>query len=487
MKKKLLFAILLLSIFLCSSVTVVQPVRGYKFGVPEQAIGMEGEGEVKIYDKDEWKKHLGDDGDRPDDMWDGDSDIVGAKSKTKIKEFETDEDLIHFFWDHVLESDLDLDIFPPDDMAPPNPDPQVSTYKDAINYIDRAISQTTAAAPFGVYQACLGINAAGQGNATIYAIANASLYTYQNFAQGTTNVDEAQLLPGVDKAYDGTYVYTDNWDFYENADYPDKPDEKDAKGPFLADPRDLRDSYDKLVFLKTTLYQQLLGPNLAMGGYELNGTLYFTNYFQAYAAGDPATMVNLDLAVGGDGSLATIGTFMGTPAQVPRGIYDSFEELIPKKAGYLYLALEGGFPCYTPTEDYLAKMIEEFNINDENIETGHPAMEGSIPFKCDVDVEGLVVTMEFEYDDYLDPADTVVDYDNPVADPDPDELEDWEAVFTYNEYGTQDKVQYMDGDEIFYEKGGVDQIPGYEVTIIIGASALSILALIYVVMKKRKM
>ena len=89
--------------------------------------------------------------------------------------------------------------------------------------------------------------------------------------------------------------------------------------------------------------------------------------------------------------------------------------------------------------------------------------------------------MEFEFDDYPDPADVR------EGDSDPDELEDWEVVFTYSEYGSQSKVQYMDGDDIFYEKAGVDQIPGFEVTIIIGASALSILGLIYIVMKKRKM
>ena len=53
MKKKILYGIFFVSIFLLSTATMVQPARGYEFGVPKEAVGMTGEGEVKIYDEDD--------------------------------------------------------------------------------------------------------------------------------------------------------------------------------------------------------------------------------------------------------------------------------------------------------------------------------------------------------------------------------------------------------------------------------------------------
>jgi len=44
----------------------------------------------------------------------------------------------------------------------------------------------------------------------------------------------------------------------------------------------------------------------------------------------------------------------------------------------------------------------------------------------------------------------------------------------------------MQGDIFLWQAGGVDQIPGYEITILLGASAISMLALVYVIMKKRR-
>jgi hypothetical protein len=317
-------------------------------------------------------------------------------------------------------------------------------------------------------------------NATFNAIAGAAGLTYLNWLQGTMTEAEAELL--FKKKWDGTLITTDNWDYYENADYPSKPDDEEEEGPFLADPRDLRESYDELVRLKTTLYDQLFA-------YSANASALQT-VIGTIAAGDPWGVEIINQTCIANPLIGQSLSYLLTNAiGGPYLIYTDFEKMIPKKAGYLYLALEGGLPVYTPTADYLRKMVEEFNIKDDFVETGHPAMDGVIPFTCDVEVEGMVITMEFEFDDYPDPADWEVDCDLTAAEVEakPDELEDWEVVFTYSEYGSQAKIQYMDGDEIFFEKGGVDQIPGYEVTIILGASALSILALIYVVMKKRKM
>ena len=81
---------------------MVQPVRGYEHGIPEQAIGVTVESEVKIYDEDEWEKHFGKKGSGPDDVFSSGMDEVGAHSKMTILEIEEDEELIAFLDDHLL-------------------------------------------------------------------------------------------------------------------------------------------------------------------------------------------------------------------------------------------------------------------------------------------------------------------------------------------------------------------------------------------------
>jgi hypothetical protein len=506
MNKKVLYGVILLSIFLMSAATSIQPVQGYKFGVPDQAKGVEGESEVKVVDEDQWedcfgKGHGADD---IDDVFDGDSDVVGAKSKGVVKDWEKDDE-IKFFWDFVLEADLDLDLFSEIAQGVPwydrTEDPDVDSYKDAINYIDGAITDT-AAYYYGIYLATQAYAGSPLDNATLWAIGNASLATYQYWAQGTLKKDEASEL--FSPKYEGTMVTMDTWEFYEG-EYPDKPDEKDAEAPFLSEPEDLYDSYETLVDLKTYVYKQLLGPALdGNGGYQANGTSYATNVYGYYATvagmGNMEalyTLLSLDGALGGTGASygpgSMIYTLMGAGSQVPTAIYDSFEELIPKAGGYLYLALSGGLPVYTPTGKFLANMIEEFEDDIEDSEdtkeTGHPDMDGSIPFEVSVkvDKEEMVVTMKFRMDDYIDPA-----YNNPkdavggVELDEPDEMEDWKVKFYYSEYGSQNKIEYLKGDDVFYSKESLAVIPGFEITIIIGASAIAIIGLIYVIMKKRK-
>jgi hypothetical protein len=471
MKKKLLFGMLLLSIFLFSSVTMVQPARGYEYGVPEAAKGMEGESEIRIYDKDEWEDHLGDgpEADEPTDIWDGQSDIVGARSKGRVVDWEEDDE-IKFFWDFVLESDLSLD-----DPVTGEKDPLVDTYKDAIEYIYRTVTNVFGTSAIG--GAASALTAINLGltpitpNATWGLLGYLANNTLAKFLQGTLRETEAKLL--YSKEWEGTMITTDGWNFRADADFPSEPDDDDEEGPFLADPRDLKESYDELIRLKTHVYGQL-------EDLSANGTLLYGAIMPP--TGNIHMAIQLDQIMGGTGDLSVVGLALGTGIGGPLQVITDFEILIPKKAGYLYLALEGGLPVYTPVEDYLEKMVDEFRIDDEVEETGMPPIDGTIPIKCDVDVEGRVITMKFEYrDDFDDP------YEVAKGELDPHHLEDWEVVFTYSEYGSQSMRQYKDGDDIFFEMGGVEQIPGYEVTIIIGVSALSIVGLIYVLMKKRKM
>ncbi|MFX0070378.1 MAG: hypothetical protein ACFFAO_04735 [Candidatus Hermodarchaeota archaeon] len=505
MNKKILYGVILLSIFLMSAATTVQPVQGYKFGVPDQAKGVEGESEVKIYDKDQWEACFGKDGDEPDDIWDGDSDVVGAKSKGIVRDWESDDE-ISFFWDFVLETEIDSEALPTLDV-----------YKDALNYIAGNIwflSDTTSMNPmeWGPL-AILNITVFSEiyGSAYWFDPVNQTMITELNsewLSAATYAADETYCKAYYDRELEGTMVTLDTWEYYEGA-YPGEPDEEDEEAPFLDDPESLYDSYKNLVDLKMDIYGKINDVvadiiacrdqfDLAWAGYlgapaqNLWAMVNYTagNILEALAPGTLAqmyyAMVTYPPSIA-EGANNTINPLLTAIAGQLLDIQPFFETYIPKAAGYLYMALEGGLPVYTPTGKFLDNMVEEFEDDIEDSEdvneNAHPAMEGTIYFEADVDVdkEAMTITMEFDFNDAYDPED-IRD-----GDADPDELENWEVTFYYGEYGSQNKIEYSHGDEIFYSKESLAVIPGYEITIILGASAVAILGLIYVVMKKRKM
>jgi hypothetical protein len=484
MNKKVLYGVILLSIFLMSAATAVKPVQGYKFGVPDQAKGVEGESEVKVYDKDAWADCFGEEGDRPDDIWDGDSDVVGAKSKSIVNDWEYDDESIPFFWDFVLESELTFN-----DPVTGQPVEAVEVYKDVIPFVHTTIGTTLGLQAIGgVKQALDAINSGALAafgiptNATWQAWGQVADWTLAYWMASTTTQAEAKVM--FNDKYDGTMVTMDTWEYYEGA-YPAKADEEDAEAPFMKDPENWYDSYQNLAALVGMVFVEL-------DAFTLNGTMLFGGLMPSYMGGLGTNNVMseiLDSVISqtwaGPGSETALGAssnltqICGGAAQGPGTIKDGINLLVPKKAGYLYMALEGGLPTYTPTGKYLKEAIDEFDIDEDDTETGHPAMNGAIPFKCDVSVdkEEMTVTMEFEFDDYIDPDDEDAEA----------ELEDWEVTFYYGEYGSQSKVEYSDGDDIIYSKESLAIIPGFEITIVLGASAVAILGLIYVVMKKRKM
>ena len=121
MNKKVLYGILFTSIFLFSTVAIMmKPVAAstdWELGIPDAAKGMDTETEVKIYDKSEWGRHVGND---PDDRanqkhgnykkgYSSNADDVGAKTKGKILDWD-DEDDIWFMGDYLLYSKLDESI-----------------------------------------------------------------------------------------------------------------------------------------------------------------------------------------------------------------------------------------------------------------------------------------------------------------------------------------------------------------------------------------
>jgi hypothetical protein len=187
-------------------------------------------------------------------------------------------------------------------------------------------------------------------------------------------------------------------------------------------------------------------------------------------------------------------------------------------AGYLFELMEAGQPPAEPATDFLKRAVKEFNHDEDDLIklpfvaygrdipsvlgpadgevsvlplgivdrfTGFPLGGETIYIYgyLDLDVsDDGILTIEVEYqDDQIDPKDDLrwlaygFDVDGE------DELEDYEVEF----FG--DDTVWKDGDTQFWVYGAVEQIPGYEVTIILGASAFAIMGLIYVVMKKRKM
>ena len=133
MNKKVLYALIFTSIFILSTVAMVaQPVAGanWKYGVPDEAKGVTTEGEVKVYEKDDWGKHIGYDDDDTANQWFGGGETgandVGAKTKSKIKDWERAD--IPFLTDHVLYGTIGANVITPDGT-------RLYDYWDAFNYV----------------------------------------------------------------------------------------------------------------------------------------------------------------------------------------------------------------------------------------------------------------------------------------------------------------------------------------------------------------
>ena len=178
---------------------------------------------------------------------------------------------------------------------------------------------------------------------------------------------------------------------------------------------------------------------------------------------------------------------------------------------FLMLTADAAMPVLTPTSDYVARIMKEMDF-DEDAETLYrlPWVSTGVDVNGDGEIkkidkdaetifgdnlggewvfvyayldftlEGGTLTVEVEYQkDQADPKDIL------EGDADPDELEDFEFVISFSDYGLCG-CAWTSGDTILWQAGGVDQIPGYEITILLGVSGISVLALVYVIMKKRK-
>ena len=550
MRKKILYGILLLTLFMVSTVSMIQPVYAYEFGVPDEAIDVVGESEIKIYNEDEWEESIGKDGAKPDDIYYGDADVVGARQMTILRDLGAVEKTggpdDHEFEDGLPAVERVFKISP------------------LAENIDESLvpGVTGLAGPAGIVaqitNATLGGGASG---AVALGMAGA-------FAAGIKDYDDLMAIYA--EEWDGWIMWRDKWfynkDWETDEDYgdPDKADlEADDKwtgwGPVFADPRDFRE----LVDILGAIQNQILADLDAIRGPILDTYMQF---FQGGpVAGWPgtamdkvaqydalnATLAAPQAALGG----ATLLQALGFPV-IPKNwsivhggsdmangdyVYSFFnfldialgsmwhimDKLAPfrdKLAMLIGLAAASNLPVGSPSGDWMARALKEFNFDDDvlyqvplfaagkdlngdgaisNIAINtlnnfmFPLGGEKIYIDCyaDVSIEGQVVTIEIEWpDDTIDPADslkwkTAILATGPVAadhwGEGEDELKDFELIITYSDLGTC-ACTWVRGDTILWQAGGVDQIPGYEITILLGVSGISVLALVYIIMKKRR-
>jgi hypothetical protein len=546
---------------------MVQPVRGYEFGVPDEAVGVTTNGEVKIFDEDEVDDHLGAGVDL-DGLHSGDSDVVGAQSQTHYIGIEKDEE-IDYLDDFVIKP-ADIDISLTDVRA------LLQSLADVNGTAGGLLPPGSAYGPYGtlgwlanwtMLQASLSGYAALVGTETTPGtiFGEASLAQLELFLAIPTY---DSLAAKYSKDYDGVILDRETWEYNEDPDEIDDndPDDDDDPAPFFADPRDWADVADNLRKMGQEVLTEVdtiqdhwgdngVGPTLAGAGWYYTavatcsgapGGPYFGDGFGATpSAGELYEFFNWtiynqintwnlptatklfilsqmntpnDLTLYGAPNVYVtdwVAGLYGFVDVVLETVYAQFDALVPDKAGFFLGQLTAGQPAMTPQGDFMAKVIEEYNF-DEDGETLYDMYGYS--YGKDLDLDGVVdatpygaisrftgidlggetvypqAYLEFEWDGsaviveiewidgYIDPKDWVA-----FGGDGEDELKDFEIEFPYGDTGGQGTVSYKDGDEIFWQMGGVEQIPGFEISIILGASAFAILGLIYVVMKKRKM
>ena len=540
MNKKIIYGIFFFTLFLLSTASMVQPVQGYEFGVPDEAVGVTVEIEILVYDEDEFEDHLGK-GNDIDNVFEyigGDSDVVGAKGKSKITDIEKmyDSDGIQYIKKHAWESG-----------DPDTIEGNTLTLDVVASLWDPTIVPLTAAWMVGLWNLTNSLAWFYTGfDPEAMAITNAAA-AKSNLTMTTmmaNQVTAAADAPGYGKKFDGTYVTVDYWEPTEDS-YKAKPDEKDMDIPYLADPRDL---YDAWLIMDAFKHQQQADLTTLRGLWYGEYASYFNSTPSIYGFPGQQT-ANYSLAY--EALNASIYTMLGGPAADPAilaaygppnlllpfaggnsypyhdfvvGLYggvDYFLESLwwvieggyPDKFGYLYKGLLGGQPIYTPSSDYLAKVLDEFDIDDDvlykipylhygedlngdgviyKVQIGkkyslNPLLDlgGEVQYVyayADVSEENGVVTIEIEYQDgQIDPHDIYA-----FGGDNEDELDDFEYEFAFGDYGAQETKTIKDGDTIIWQLGLIEQIPGFEISIILAASAISIIGLIYVVMKKRK-
>jgi hypothetical protein len=297
----------------------------------------------------------------------------------------------------------------------------------------------------------------------------------------------------------------DIWYWQKDADFESDPDEEEVKTPFIENPEDLMDAWGYFVTLTEILFDQaelilenamnFIYPNV---NFSTNALPY--NAFPIPANVNPATpgteWSNIHNTIAANPAAAQLKagidiTLAGTPLApcndyVFKWFYivynalqvkliDFFREKIPDRAEFLISLFRSGIPAHQDVSKWLTKMVDEFDINEDNY------YGKTDKFILDASVDGLTVTLKIEWAEG-----TKIDKDMDFSDD--NERQDYEMVFVYSDTGAQSSMTYQDGDDIFYKtEGKAPAIPGFELSILLGAAAISAIGLIYVIMKKRRM
>ncbi|TFF99380.1 MAG: hypothetical protein EU540_06845 [Promethearchaeota archaeon] len=471
--------------------TIAKPVSKYEFGVPDVAKGMTTEGQVILYDEDEWNNHLGEGADNPDDYFGGDADVVGAKSKGKVLDWEEDEEILEFFSDFILTTSIEVEGIE-----------ELTDFNSVFDYVADGIKGL---ADPESEQGALGIlyegiatgalnwdETAPAGSPEAYVAGNGSIAidTCTNFPMDTAYVNEKYA-----EKLDGVLLEREAWD-YTVEDFDDKPDLEgdEADAPFLDDPHSWYDAFKRLTALENELYAQCDKVVNSILAFNHSWTNLKNKEFILWTTvnGQIAENIESELGIpaprpseGGDNLPAVVLDAALNPTgenplqQGSEGIlavYDLVSDNVPDKFNFLFNLLLEGLPTYTPVDKYLGKVVDDFDIDGTVPETYINGLNSDLKVYGDVELDGTVLTLKFEYDE------NTVDPDNPDK-----ILKNWEMSFVYGDEGSQGSIVLRGEDgKVFYKTGGLGYLPELEVTIIIGISTLFVIGLIYAVLIRRK-
>ena len=445
MKKRILYGLFFTSLMIISTISVIaQPAAGasWTFGVPDAAKGMTLESEVKVYEKETWGTSVGQivaPDDNVNNWFGGDranANDVGATSRSKILDWRNDD--IWFFGDHLMHSEIGT-----------NPLGLV-TYWDGVSFTDDTLNQLSALTG-GM---ALSIGGFGASPGIIKYMGDA----HADVAWGTPSIAECEALYA--KTYPGVIVERNAW--YFDLEHDDSPDAVAQNLPFIEDPHNILDSYNYFVGFAGELFGRL--DDIVTATAMLDITL---NTFPNRAAWDAA----LPGIIGMTSAQAI--TTIQTQCLTIKGF---FQGKIPDKKNYLNLMLRGGLPAHQPVDKWWETVLEDFNIEENNL---WDVKDAPYIHKGGVEQDGMVITVTYEWE----AGATWQDADGTV-----DVLDDYEVIYTYSDTGGQSSVEFTDGDDVFYKiESLAPVIPGYEISILLAAAAISAIALIYVVMKKKRM
>ncbi|TFG21989.1 MAG: hypothetical protein EU529_11900 [Promethearchaeota archaeon] len=497
--KAILYGLFIVSLLLpfiyifFSYFTIAKPVSKYEFGVPDIAKGMTTEGQVILYDEDEWNNHLGVGADNPDDYFGGDADVVGAKSKTKVLDWEEDEEILEFFSDFILTTSIEVEGIE-----------ELTDFNSVFDYVADGIwgladPESDQGAVGLLYEGIISkplswndTKNAPPGSAQAYVAGNGSIAidTCTNFPMDTAYVNEKYA-----EKLDGVLLEREAWD-YTVEDYDDNPDLEgdEADAPFLDDPHEWYNAFKRLTALENELYAQCDKVVYSIRAFNDSFTNLKNKVPTAWSTVNDqiADKIVTDLGIpairpseGGDNLPALVLDAALNPTgenplqQGSEGIlavYDLVSDNVPDKFNFLFSLLLEGLPTYTPVHKYLSKVVDDFDLDGTVPETYISGLNPDLKVYGDVELDGTVLTLKFDYED------GTVDPDNPDK-----ILKNWEISFVYGDEGSQGSIILRDEDgKVFYQTGGLGYLPELEVTIIIGISTLFVIMLIYAVLIRRK-